>query len=90
MNREVGLGSHSLFPSSPVPNIPNGLSGRKAPLKEKVICFYFPLPSPPASLINRMWSLWTLSPTNQKTLERTYKLVVSVCFAFVCLFCCCF
>ena len=46
MNREVDLGSHSLFPSSPVPNIPNGLSGRKAPLKEKVICLLPPTLTP--------------------------------------------
>ena len=31
VNREVGLGSHSLSHSSPVPNKPCGFCGRKAP-----------------------------------------------------------
>ena len=35
MNREVGLGSHSLSLSSPVPNKPYGFRGRKTP-KRKV------------------------------------------------------
>ena len=35
MNREVGLGSHFLSHSSPVPNKPYGLCGRKAPWKKK-------------------------------------------------------
>ena len=34
VNREVGLGSHFLSHSSPVPNKPCGLSGRKAPGKK--------------------------------------------------------
>ena len=35
VNREVGLGSHSLPHSSPVPNEPYGSCGRKAPWKKK-------------------------------------------------------
>ena len=35
VNREVGLGSHSLSHSSPAPNNPYGFCGRKAPPKKK-------------------------------------------------------
>ena len=36
MNRAVGLGSHSLSHTSPVPNKPYGFCGRKAPWKSGV------------------------------------------------------
>ena len=35
VNGELGLGSHSLSHSSPVPNKPYGFCGRKAPCKKK-------------------------------------------------------
>ena len=35
VNREVGMGSHSLSHSSPAPNNPYGFCGRKAPPKKK-------------------------------------------------------
>ena len=34
MNREMGLGSHSLSHSSPVPNEPYGFCGRKVTFEE--------------------------------------------------------
>ena len=37
MNREVGLGFHSLSHSFPVPNKPHDFPGRKAPSKRKSI-----------------------------------------------------